>query len=371
MKLNKLNLFNLFSVVLAALCLCACSNDEPKDSGENPKPEPPAVMTEAEIVQILQGSWISIDESGKWIRVEFSLNEDGLGSYRWLECKDATLTTPLEVSLGSCRVVMEGTPLTPAVLLDHTVESNEVSLYYLFPTDIGEHEISLKASGDLMDTAENCEAEEVRFHRVLASYFGELGDDFPFVTAGNMVDKEYSCEASLDSEVATYDEVSSMVSVNGYGTTYIPIKFEEETAYIEVTGSPITEMPYPFEDVLGVGGRETTDENAQTVILWDKSLDPLKEKYKGIMSIGYQIGDLTNTIRYISDIWVRLDSNVNEYAKWLLACKIGEPYRYETKYVFGVVFKIPFNTVVDNQSEELLINASRGTLDYSYIYDWY
>lgn len=324
-------LIGMMTVLVIAVNLAGCSSeDEPK-------------LPEAdEVKKALEGSWVSFD-NGTWERIEFSRSSVGNGEYTLLDCDDINRDSNVKASVGEWRYP-KGYH-TPTIVLNDTFHTPGLSTSRLFLNEVKDLEVRWKPSANSSDTEKDCKSRKVTFHRVVASYFGEPGEEFTFVAPSYLANQSYMVENSLDPSIATFDEVGSRVKVTGYGTTYIPVKVKDMTAYIEVTGSPIVEMPYPFEGIIGVWGK--IDE---LDIYWGDRLDPLYQEYKGIFSIAYEDERLTQTFVVLKKIRICLDSSVNAYAKWLIACKIGTPIRYDKGLIFRILQAQNIELKLENNS---------------------
>lgn len=335
MKTKILNFAFLLSVIISAATFSACSNDEPKSPGDEPipEPEPPVtVMTEAEINKILEGSWVAVDKEKGWRHAEFTLNEDGTHSYQWLEGEKADTRCTIEVTGGGWRVINSASA-TPSVIFDQTFHTPNISVLQLTLTGVNSNEICLKMRYSQSDIEASRATEEMTMHRVLSSFFGVLEQQFEVPLSVLTKDQDFTIGQVLDPTIAIFDEETSTITVKGFGTTYLPITIGKETAFIEVVGSPLVEMPLPFASYLGDCATSHSQEPGSELFPFVRAFD---KKYEGIRQITYWAGYEFHTIAVFGAVNVEVEETVYPYARWIIANRTGRPfdtYYYQGNYV--------------------------------------
>ncbi len=316
MKMKTISYFSFFSALLVGMLLGACSSDEPKE----PTPDAPG-YTQEEIAKALPGAWVTEDENGNWNRMEFSeLDEKGHGTYVWLTTEGRTPERNLQVNQGTAKFYTANS-LGTCYLLQSDICSTKIQTYLLYPTSIKGMEINWRRLNGISDNVGDKPLYKSR--RILATIFGNPGSEYEVELPDAVKSMGYTIGDSPSPIIAVIDKSTCKVNINSCGTVYIPVMTEEGTGCIEVTGSPLTKMPFDVDHYIGLTGSEVmTDEGLQ--MYWGKDLSPLDQEYPGISDLSYHYGLYTMSWYMIYTITIEPDIEMTAYAMWLLGEREGE-----------------------------------------------
>lgn len=338
-------------LMLLSVAFAGCAKDEPDVIKPGDDTEEPSAVTMDLIKETLPGSWVAFDSQNVWNRLTVSFKENGESDFVWLESKDQEMNGRIDDSIGKV-----GITDTNGCTAELTIDGSTTMINWIGVTPIrlsgmemtcDVRKRSKEFNGTILES-------DVVFHRVLDSVFGKLDEKFtisldPYVNKADVLSV-----TSMNPRIATIDLESNTVTINGYGTTYIEVKTEEGTAYIEATGSPLVSLPELYLHTLGYTGRY---EEYDGKIYWNGK-DPgeiLDANYEWINNVKWKCGNLTNTIVCVYEINVTVDSAIDSYSMYLLASKIGQldtPKMYWDGY---------------NDRKRMTFKISRGERDPNYL----
>ncbi len=310
MKTKTISYFSFFLALLVGMLLGACSSDEPKE----PKPNETS-YSQKEIAKVLPGAWLMIDDDHNWNRIDFTRTNNKEGSYVWLSSQSQIPILDFEIIKGNWSFSSSKQPET-SVFLVPEFGSMESNIKLGTPTSMNELEITWKfteGTSNLPDKQKTC-----TFHRILATIFGVRDSEFEIDLTSLLKKKEYSFEIPENQDIVTMDEgSSSKIRIQGYGTTYIPVFTEDGIGFIEVTGSPITHIPFNVSDYYGILGWYDSLEG----FFWNGHTPALEQQYPGIEEIKTYGKFMTNTMCLLRSIVVYFNQDVKPYVMWLIASR--------------------------------------------------
>ncbi len=288
--------------------------DEPANQPGDDEPETPVDRPDLE--SLITGKWVSVDDE-EWMLASFADVPDALPSEKTLTLSSASLKNDgsenLKISVGS------STLLTASKFMRWSLEKGSITNeeWALVFSDWSTNEFTVK-----VEVADGTEKTRT-FHKLLSSRFVTKGA-VPGLSLDALKMQYQATEIrSLNDNVIKIN--GNNVEAVGYGASYLTLKTDRGTAVIEVVCSPITEMPYPFEKLLGATVWYKHDEPSESDRKrFEKIEEILSTNYEGIEKIS-EVTDFTNTLVLIDGISITFNQDVKPVAIWTMFNRLYQP----------------------------------------------
>lgn len=310
-------------LLVGVLGLTGCSSDNEPNS-QDPIEKPNYDNLKEDIL----GDWVSMDQEGKWNRIQFEHNESGSLRFFWLTSESINSNTPFKAGYGSWNLTDDN------LKLSYERDSNFKDVEAIRIND-GYSEFGLQFSFTSEDGLET----SLDFNKILVSYFAEPGAVQNLSLNSLVGSSEIISIESPDPEIAEASPDGNEIRINGTGTTYIRVTTSNGIALIEVTGSEIVQVPSDIVGIMGAIGRWNEAQGHEYEINWvNPEVSEILERTYDYFTLKYYYSSISNTLRVLDSIYLSFDSKITYYSVWQMAKRFGAEASVNSRWIEGVKY---------------------------------